>query len=90
MKRVFLFLICCILTTACSLNKPMPISNATTENDQTIKPSPTAIIKADGKVIDYFSYAKDVHMIYKGTGNEYASYDTYIDYLRIMSFKNEN
>lgn len=33
-------------------------------------------------VSDYFPFTPDIFMSYKGTGNEYASYETYVDYIR--------
>ena len=34
------------------------------------------------KVSDYFPLVGDVYMKYRGTGNEYAEYVTYVDYIR--------
>lgn len=31
---------------------------------------------------DYFPLAKDVHKIFKGSGNEYAGYETYVDFIK--------
>lgn len=36
----------------------------------------------DLKVSDYFPFVKDTHMKYKGTGNEFAEMDTYVDYIK--------
>lgn len=75
MKKILipLILIVCISLTACSSNNAPPGTGA--------NPASTAD-SAGPKVSDYFAYAKDVHMQYKGTGNEYAAYDTYVDYLK--------
>lgn len=37
---------------------------------------------AQSTVSDYFPMKGDVHMKYKGTGNEYAQYETYVDYVK--------
>jgi len=44
------------------------------------------------KVIDYFPFTKDVHVVYRGTGNEYAGYDTYVEYIKdnIMQTRTDN
>jgi len=36
---------------------------------------------AGRKASDYYMFDKDIHMKYKGSGNEYAEYETYVDYL---------
>ena len=74
MKKFILAIVLCTLLSACSSNNVLP------ENKPDITENRTQIPEI--KVSDYFAYAKDVHMIYKGTGNEYAPYDTYIDYLK--------
>jgi hypothetical protein len=33
-------------------------------------------------VANYFPFTADTNMVYKGTGNEYAAYETYVDYIR--------
>lgn len=44
------------------------------------------------KVSDYFPFIKDIHMSYKGIGNEYAEYQTYVEYIKgnIMQVRNIN
>jgi len=34
------------------------------------------------KVSDYFPFTENIHMVYKGEGNEYASYETYVEYIK--------
>lgn len=52
-------------------------SNETTTQKTT---SETAVSPAQLKVEDYFPSRQNIHYIYEGYGNEYASYDIYIDY----------
>jgi len=44
------------------------------------------------KVEDFFPFQKDVYMRYKGTGNEYAEYETYVEFIQdnIMQVRNLN
>jgi hypothetical protein len=44
------------------------------------------------KAKDFFSFEKDVFMDFKGTGNEYAEYKTYVDYVKddIVQIRNMN
>ena len=44
------------------------------------------------KAAELFPFASNVHMKYKGTGNEYAQYETYVDYIRegVMQLRNSN
>ncbi len=38
--------------------------------------------KTKATISDYFPFTPDVHMRYKGTGNEFAEYESYVDYIR--------
>ncbi|NSW90578.1 MAG: GerMN domain-containing protein [Firmicutes bacterium] len=44
------------------------------------------------KVSDYFPFIENIHMAYKGNGNEYAQYETYVEYIKdnIMQIRNVN
>ncbi|NLC67745.1 MAG: GerMN domain-containing protein [Clostridiaceae bacterium] len=44
------------------------------------------------KVADYFPFIENLHMAYKGIGNEYAEYKTYVEYIKdnIMQVRNLN
>jgi|GEM_PF-161130 len=48
-------------------------------SDEGLSESPK---NSEAKVSDYFPLKKDVHMVYKGIGNEYAQYETYVDYIK--------
>lgn len=44
------------------------------------------------KISDYFPFIENIHMVYKGIGNEYAEYETYVEYVKdnIMQIRNLN
>jgi hypothetical protein len=90
LKKTFLILILFTLLTACGTSKPLPNGttvNATTKTEVVSTPAPT-----EASVTDYFAYTKDTHMKFKGTGNEYASFDTYVEYIKdnIVQIRNSN
>lgn len=84
MKRVFLIIFIGIMLTACGTKVEQPNGSSTNATTDTVKPVPATTTQtvAETKVSDYFAYAKDTHMVFKGTGNEYAGYETYVDYLK--------
>lgn len=52
-----------------------------------------AAVKADEyKLADYFPFEKDIHLKYKGTNNEYAEYETYVDFITddTIQIRNDN
>lgn len=51
-------------------------NNNMNNNKDNEKPMPLAL-----KIEDYFPMKENIHYIYQGIGNEYASYDVYIDYI---------
>ncbi len=86
MKKTFSMLILFIIlfTSLIACNQKDNLSN---DNIPKVTPSPgtTPSITSpapEERVSDYFPFMKDVHMIYKGTGNEYAPYETYVDYVK--------
>ena len=96
-KIIIIFTLCTLLLTACAGKTPTgqnsttsgtannnTVSNGTTAQTTTPEPqpSPTSPAEVPLKISDYFPFVNDVHMKYKGTGNEYAAYDTYVDYVR--------
>ena len=93
-KIIVIFILCILLLTACSGNEPSGQNTATpgtTANNNTTSEQPatqgtqsgsTATAEPSAKVSDYFPLTADVHMKYKGTGNEYAAYDTNVDFIR--------
>ncbi|UOO37172.1 GerMN domain-containing protein [Oscillospiraceae bacterium CM] len=44
----------------------------------TASPSPST---SDATVKDYFPFTSNVHMTYEGTGNEYAGFESWVDYV---------
>ena len=84
MRKYVLALILFTFLTACSNNNISPDSSNAKDTTGTTSTQPSAS-KTDTpeiRVSDYFAFTKDVHMKYKGTGNEYAQFETYIDYLK--------
>lgn len=67
--------------TAVNTNAPNTTNpaNTTTAATSTAVPAP---VSNNLKIKDYFPIQKGVEYIYKGTGNEYASYNMFIDYIR--------
>ncbi len=61
-----------------------PDSAASTETNTTVSVQPASPVPAEpvATISDYFPFIANSHMIYKGTGNEYASYEIYVDYIR--------
>jgi hypothetical protein len=96
MKKVIIFFSCILLLlTSCSSTKQGDVlkdsknnlsvkttSKASTK-DNSKKTSQTSSPLTDTKlrVTDFFPLKKDIYMKYKGTGNEYAPFETYVDYI---------
>ena len=51
-------------------------------NSTAAQPVSSTQSEMTASVSDYFPFTANSHMAYKGTGNEYASYETYVDYIR--------
>lgn len=93
-----------ILTTACNnnglfggSNTPLPTSIVSTQPLESGLPtqattSPQVQTVQTDKVSEYLPFAKDVYMKYKGTGNEYATYDTYVQFAKadLMQIRKDN
>lgn len=78
-KIVIATVLCLSMLTACNNNVSPGNSPASVNmNTTVIQPSGGST----ARITDYFTFTKDVHMEYKGTGNEYAGYDTYVDYIK--------
>lgn len=76
MKKIVPIIISLLLMCSCSLTRKPP-SQGITGNNTT---HPAEEVKLT--VSDYFPFTKDVHKIYSGTGNEYAGFETYVEYVR--------
>lgn len=61
-----------------------PDTTAGTESNNTVTAQPASSMSSEtaATVSDYFPFTANAHMVYKGTGNEYASYETYVDYIK--------
>lgn len=106
-KILVAFIICLsflILTTACNNNSlfggnntALPTSMVSTQSSESGLPtqpatsSPTQTVQPD-RASEYLPFTKDVHMKYKGTGNEFAAYDTYVQFTKadIMQIRKDN
>ncbi len=77
---IIVYLSATLITSCNAVNKPQ-------EDEQKNKTTKTQL-----KVSDYFPITKDIHMSYKGIGNEYAEYETYVEYIKdnIMQVRNIN
>lgn len=85
MRKISLVLILCLLfLTACGAKNKLP-QEGTDQNpteSQQEQSSKGSVEEVQEKVEDYFPLVKDVHMKYRGEGNEYAEYETYVDYVK--------
>lgn len=82
-KYVLSLVVLFILLSACSGKDTVPDGNAARATDGSLgaKASTVEPMPAEFKLEEYFPMAKDIHMKYKGMGNEYAEYETYVDYI---------
>lgn len=59
------------------------LSPTTTTSPKNLTPTVTSAPKeiADGTVADYFPFLTDTNDVYEGEGNEYASFQTFVDFI---------
>jgi len=79
-KTASALILCLALVTACTpqpQNSPAPTPVRVTPASATQTPAPVAAMAAD-----YFAFKADERRTYKGTGNEYASNTTVVDFLK--------
>lgn len=82
MKKLLLVLILfTLLLTACAGNNGTTTATTTTAPTITTAPTTTSAPPADTKLSDYFPLTADVHKEFKGEGNEYAHFESYVDYI---------
>ncbi|HHV99268.1 MAG TPA: GerMN domain-containing protein [Clostridiaceae bacterium] len=93
MKKIILaVLVCLLIFTACSAKDASPGSDSDkgmTNNQQeqgindSEEPDNNGRKEESGeKIEEYFPMTGNVHMKYRGEGNEYAEYETYVDYVK--------
>lgn len=85
MKKIFMLLIAMLLIfSSCSGNTATPPSNTNGPKnaDVTVTPSPSSSTKTSYNASDFYPADKDVHLIYKGYGSEYAGFDVYTEYVK--------
>lgn len=93
-KTVFLISLLCsiLILTGCKKNNPSGSNPAPTGLTPTAVLTPTAAPTeltpttapkeaAEGTVEDYFPFLADTNDIYEGKGNEYAAFQTYVDFI---------
>ncbi len=95
MKKLFtILIICALLLSACNALNPAE-RNATTAEQSTGANNTTAQTTTAGsqsastapaevfaKISDYFPFVGNLHTKYKGIGNEYAEFVTFVDYVK--------
>lgn len=91
MKKIYvtLFISCVLLLSGCSAIPVRVSPDVSAEPSPSFSASaqPTAPASAEepnttpATAAGYFPYKENVHMTYKGTGNEYAGFETYVDYI---------
>jgi hypothetical protein len=75
MKNIIVILIACLLLfTACVQRNETPNTQISPDTSPTSEPM--------AKVSDFFPFSGNIYNKYMGTGNEYASYETYVDYVK--------
>lgn len=83
MKKLIVIVLSLFMATLTSCNKSV---NSTTEsnptNTQNQTQSKTESESKQYKINDFFPMKENIRMKYAGSGNEYASKDVYVDYLR--------
>ena len=62
------------------------------DNTETTNEDTKTTSKAELKVSDFFPFIENTHMVYNGYGNEYAPFETYVEYIKgsIMQVRNIN
>lgn len=106
-KTVFLISILCgaLILTGCKKNNPSGSNPTPTGLTPTVALTPTIAPTelmpttapkeaAEGTVEDYFPYLADTNDIYEGKGNEYAAFQTYVDFIdtdkKLMQIRSNN
>ena len=81
MKKIIVVLLSALtlLFSACNSQNAQK-SSAPAGQAQTTAPTPKPNEKAPD-LSDYFPFKENIHMKYRGEGNEYAEYETYVDYI---------
>lgn len=83
MKRlVFILVACLFLFSSCARDKSTPGTEGKTSQETATQSSSTVPSKPEYKASDFLPLTKDVHIVYKGTGNEFASLERYVDYIK--------
>lgn len=85
-KFLSILILSVVLLSSCAVKKTPP--NAPDDTDKNNKPP----VEVSYKASDFFPLEKDVHMVYKGTGNEYAPFETYVDFVKdkVVQLRNIN
>ncbi len=84
MKKIAVIIIInmILILGSCSAKEPaesgMPTGGGTTVPTTA---QPTEQPEQAPSVSDYFPFTEDVHMKYRGDGNEYAEFETYVEYI---------
>jgi len=78
--------------TACTIGNTSKNSENNTITDNHNTKAITDNADAGLKIADFFPLEKDVYMKYKGTGNEYAEYQTFVEFIKdnIVQIRNIN
>lgn len=87
MKKIILalFLAAAFVFSGCTINigptSPSPSESAASPTVTETQPPSPSVSSTEAAAADYFPFKENVHMVYKGTGNEYAAYESSVDYL---------
>lgn len=98
MKKILIaaVLITMLLTACSGLGPSTNNTSGTTGADGTSQQTSQSTSETQGTaeetIADYFPMTADVNMKYKGTGNEYAQYETYVDFIKanVMQIRENN
>lgn len=86
MKKLLTVILLCILFALPGCTRAESTSKISVPDDV------PSTVRTEHKVSDYFPLEKDVHIKYKGNGNEYAEYETYVEYVKnnVVQIRNVN
>lgn len=80
-KLMLIVLIMLTILVSCKDDNP-PISTPEITTTPISTPTTIPTDSSTGEISEYFPMNENIHMIYDGTGNEYAPFESYVDYIK--------
>lgn len=69
-----------LILAACNTDEPTESVAPTVDQQETFEPTGEPV-EPETVVSDYFPFTENVHMKYRGDGNEFAEFETYVEYI---------